>query len=90
METYLEPATFRVVSNNVRFFGATLPQGEYPGYLEWLVIVMHGQQKSSIGRAMMQLSANVLQRSGAKVPASLTSVDCPVLPYLYSGDVTVV
>ena len=88
METYLEPAKFRVVSDNVRLLGVVLPRGDYDGYLEWLIIVMHGHKKQSIARAMIQLDRSTLLGLGAKI-GGLASADCPVLPYLHSGDVTI-
>lgn len=88
MATYLEEVKFRVVTDNVRVLGVTLPRGDYDGYLEWLVIVMHGHEKQSIARAMLPLSRDILLGLGAKISNGLLSVDCPVLPYLHSGDVT--
>lgn len=90
MATTKEPTRLRVFKDKVDLGGGKfLPDGIYPGYIEWMHVNIRGKTHTQVGRVMISLSEQQIAAAlGEPVNPNRLGMDINVAADLLNGGVT--
>jgi hypothetical protein len=94
MSTTIEDARFRVLKERLHFKGLSfdfeLPIGEYPGYVEFTHIMLHGHQKTQMGKAMIPLRREQIVSFGGAASPGLDGFELNVAASIHRGEIEII